>query len=215
MAKQAATLDHLSGGRLVLGVAPGARQDDYEVSGADFHRRGRELDRMLDLWRRIWAGEDFGTAGRHRPAAAPGPADADPRRSGRPGLRARGRVRRRLDPGRRHPRHARATARRGPRPRGGRRAGRAPRARWRSPTSRWATAREEAADRYLRDYYAFLGDYAGRIAGSAATDAATVRQYAQGFTEAGCDELIFIPSATDPGQVDLLADALASGGAAG
>src|SRR6266567_7665899 len=48
VAKQAATLDHLSGGRLVLGVAVGGREDDYEVSGVDFHTRGRRLDEMLD-----------------------------------------------------------------------------------------------------------------------------------------------------------------------
>src|ERR687885_2648863 len=35
-AKQAATIDNLSGGRLVLGLAPGGRPDDYEVSGVDF-----------------------------------------------------------------------------------------------------------------------------------------------------------------------------------
>src|SRR5512132_864426 len=37
LAKQAATIDQLSRGRLVLGLAPGGRQDDYEVSGLDFH----------------------------------------------------------------------------------------------------------------------------------------------------------------------------------
>ena len=46
------------------------------------------------------------------------------------------------------------------------------------------------------------------IAGSAATDAETIRAAVQGFTEAGCDELIFFPGNPDPGQVDLLADAL-------
>ena len=46
------------------------------------------------------------------------------------------------------------------------------------------------------------------IAGSAATDEETIRARVQGFTEAGCDELIFFPGNPDPGQVDLLADAL-------
>jgi alkanesulfonate monooxygenase SsuD/methylene tetrahydromethanopterin reductase-like flavin-dependent oxidoreductase (luciferase family) len=68
---------------------------------------------------------------------------------------------------------------------------------------------KEAADGYLRDYYGFLGDYAGMIADSAATDADTVRAYVQGFAGAGCDELILFPCDPDPGQVDLLADALA------
>jgi alkanesulfonate monooxygenase SsuD/methylene tetrahydromethanopterin reductase-like flavin-dependent oxidoreductase (luciferase family) len=54
VAKQAATVHHLSGGRLTLGVAVGGRKDDYEASGADFHRRGKELDRMLDRWAEVW-----------------------------------------------------------------------------------------------------------------------------------------------------------------
>src|SRR5207302_7817206 len=63
VAKQAATIDHLSGGRLVLGVAPGGREDDYEASGVDFHTRGKRFDAMLEQWERIWAGESFGAAG--------------------------------------------------------------------------------------------------------------------------------------------------------
>ena len=208
VAKQAATLDHLSGGRLVLGVAPGARQDDYDVSGADLHRRGRELDKMLDLWRRIWAGEDFGTAGaigpqppRGRPTLiVGGSADRAYERAaeygdgwilggGTPDMLREGKARTEAA--------WRAAGRDG-----------SPRTMALAYFALGAGARE-AADGYLHDYYGFLGDYAGMIAGSAATDADTVRQYAQGFTEAGCDELVFFPSSTDPDQVDLLADALA------
>src|SRR3954463_10113488 len=76
VAKQAATVDHLSGVRLVLGVAVGGREDDYTVSGVDFHTRGRRLDEMLDGWERIWAGE---------PVAGGGGTGARPRR-GRPTL---------------------------------------------------------------------------------------------------------------------------------
>src|SRR5437764_9490948 len=47
LAKQASSVDALSGGRLVLGVAVGGREDDYEVSGVDFHTRGRRFEEML------------------------------------------------------------------------------------------------------------------------------------------------------------------------
>src|SRR4051795_331989 len=63
LAKQAAPLDPPSNGRLVLGVAVGGREDDYEASGADFHTRGKRFDEMLETWQRVWAGEPFGTAG--------------------------------------------------------------------------------------------------------------------------------------------------------
>lgn len=75
VAKQAATLDHLSGGRLVLGAAVGMREDDYEASGVDIHTRGRRFEEMLAEWKRIWAGETFGTAGRSgRRRATAGPS---------------------------------------------------------------------------------------------------------------------------------------------
>ena len=47
------------------------------------------------------------------------------------------------------------------------------------------------------------------IAASAAADAETVKQYVAGFEDAGCDELVMFPSSPEPGQVDLLADAIA------
>src|ERR687886_1213471 len=48
LAKQAATIDALSGGRLVLGLAVGGREDDFEISGLDFSGRGRAFDRQLE-----------------------------------------------------------------------------------------------------------------------------------------------------------------------
>src|SRR5690349_15795719 len=48
VAKQVATLDHLSEGRVTLGVAVGGREDDYEASGVDFRTRGRRFDAMLE-----------------------------------------------------------------------------------------------------------------------------------------------------------------------
>ena len=59
-AKQAATIDNLSGGRLVLGLAVGGRADDYELSGADFNRRGPTFERQLGELNELWAGDAVG-----------------------------------------------------------------------------------------------------------------------------------------------------------
>src|SRR3954453_18583997 len=60
LAKQAASVDALSGGRLVLGVAVGGREDDYEAAGADFGSRGKAFDRMLEEWAEVWNGDAIG-----------------------------------------------------------------------------------------------------------------------------------------------------------
>lgn len=45
LAKQAASVDQLTGGRLTLAVAPGWRAADYQLTGRDFDHRGRRLER--------------------------------------------------------------------------------------------------------------------------------------------------------------------------
>ena len=47
-AKQYATLDRLSGGRLILGVGAGHVQEEFDAVGADFERRGPVLDETVD-----------------------------------------------------------------------------------------------------------------------------------------------------------------------
>lgn len=56
VAKQAAVVDRVSGGRLVLGVAQGAREDDYEVFGAQFRGRSERFEQQIGRVREVWAG---------------------------------------------------------------------------------------------------------------------------------------------------------------
>ncbi|MBC9725699.1 LLM class flavin-dependent oxidoreductase [Streptomyces sp. TRM68367] len=59
LAKQAATLDRMTGGRLVLGLGVGGRDDDHQVSGIDIRTRGRRLDEQMALMCRLWWGEPY------------------------------------------------------------------------------------------------------------------------------------------------------------
>lgn len=104
-AKQYATLDHLSGGRLILGVGAGHVREEFEAVGADFDGRGGVLDESIDALRAAlgpeeypeFAGERFSFGGLGQlPRLGPGTgADLGGRllaRSHPPGRRARGRV---------------------------------------------------------------------------------------------------------------------------
>ena len=54
VAKQAATLDVLSGGRLRIGVGLGWNEVEYAALGKDFHDRGRRIEEQLEVLRRLW-----------------------------------------------------------------------------------------------------------------------------------------------------------------
>ena len=69
LAKQAATLDRISGGRFTLGIGVGTRKDDYLAAGVEFGHRGRRLDEQMACLRGIWTG-----ASRAESLGAVGPA---------------------------------------------------------------------------------------------------------------------------------------------
>jgi alkanesulfonate monooxygenase SsuD/methylene tetrahydromethanopterin reductase-like flavin-dependent oxidoreductase (luciferase family) len=209
LAKQAASLDRLSGGRLVLGLAVGGREDDFIASGLSMHGRGRRLEEQLAMMRRVWSGEAFGYAGGIGP---------EPVRPGGPEIILGGgseatfsRVARLADgwimgggtPDMFAERAAGVD-------RAWNEAGRPgkPRKLTLAYYALGPDARAQA-DRYLGDYYGFMGDVASMIAAGAAVSPEMVKGYAAAFEAAGCDEIIFVPTASSLDQVALLAEAIA------
>ena len=89
LAKQTATIDAISGGRLSLGIAVGSREDDSLVAPSGFHDRGRRFNRQLELMRQIWRGEIVNDAQR--------PVGPETARAGGPELLIGGTAPRALD----------------------------------------------------------------------------------------------------------------------
>jgi alkanesulfonate monooxygenase SsuD/methylene tetrahydromethanopterin reductase-like flavin-dependent oxidoreductase (luciferase family) len=215
IAKQVATLDVISGGRVVLGVGVGGREEDYVAVGAEYDKTiWRRMEDQVELMRRAWAGEQV-VEGALRPVE---PAPVQP---GGPELLA----------GSMFPRSIRRAARwadgisgfsMGPHPSEisnqfelARRAWDA-QGREREPrlvTSFWFalgdTGRDQM-DEYLLRYLNFMGaDAARKLAPTVATTSAqALRDAVQMVAELGCDELILVPTTADPDEVDRVADLL-------
>jgi alkanesulfonate monooxygenase SsuD/methylene tetrahydromethanopterin reductase-like flavin-dependent oxidoreductase (luciferase family) len=73
LAKQAASLDALSGGRLTLGLGVGGREDDFHAVDAPFHHRGRRFEQQLSAMQRVWSGQPL-----NEQTGAIGPAPVRP-----------------------------------------------------------------------------------------------------------------------------------------
>jgi alkanesulfonate monooxygenase SsuD/methylene tetrahydromethanopterin reductase-like flavin-dependent oxidoreductase (luciferase family) len=194
LAKQAATVNGISDGRLVLGLAVGGREDDFEAVDVDFHRRGKIFDEQLATMTEIW-GDDRpsviigGTADKAFERAARY-GDGWTQGGGAPDAHGEGK--------------AKVEA-------AFKRAGREEKPRTLALFYfSLGDSAEEDARHSLGTYYAFLGDYADQIVQSAAKDPDTVKQYLSAFEAAGADEVICFPASADPRQVELLAGAALS-----
>lgn len=204
LAKEAATLDVLSGGRLTLGLALGARRDDYEAAGIDYADRGKKLDEQLRVLRDTW--ED----GRI------GPAPVQP---GGPELIVGG-----LDDAAfaRASRYADGFIHNGGPPRIFARSVDKARAAWLDAgrpgqPQIWGMAyfalgedEAKAGREYLLDYYAFTGPFAERIADGLLTTPQGIIQFIRGYAEAGCDHLILFPTNADLTQLERLSEVVGS-----
>lgn len=207
LAKQAATVNHLSDDRLTLGMAVGGYRDDYEASGVPFGERGWRFDEMLEEMARVWAGEPYGYAGPVGPI--PGVehsrivfGGARRRTFERVASRGSGWIAgsRGVEAFRRGADGVRAVwsehGRDG-----------APRLLAQPYFALGERAREHA-EAFLTDHYGIEGDAAAAVAAASLTDATAVRDAVAAYAQAGCDELILFPCHPDPGQVHLLADAV-------
>lgn len=202
LAKQAASLDALSGGRLVLGLSIGARADDYRTIGMPTAGRGRRLTEQLVAIRDAWEGRTVGPP---------------PSREGGPELLVGGLSGEAFA---RMARFADGYVHGGGPPRAFASAAAKARAAW-SDLGRpgrpalWGQGyfalgpdAVEPGAAYLRDYYAFTGPFAEKIAAANLTSPQAVTDFVRGYEEAGCDELVLLPTVADPEQASRLAQVL-------
>ena len=206
LAKQLATVDSFSEGRLTVGIAVGGRPDDYQSTGADFDGRGAVFDAQLTRFREIWGAAARGEQG----VIGPAPVQA----GGPPlliGGMSKAAVRRVLQHG------AGWIAGGGGLPvftQGAERVRQAWSEAGREGTPRFASLAYYAlgpdatslAESYLHDYYAFAGDRARAISAGALTSEGAIKDTVAQFAEAGCHELLLFPSSANVDQLRRLAD---------
>ncbi|HZU67372.1 MAG TPA: LLM class flavin-dependent oxidoreductase [Ktedonobacteraceae bacterium] len=207
LAKQAASIDALSNGRLTLGIAVGGRQDDYQAAQVPFHERGKRFDEQLATMKRIWSGQPVSDK-----VGAIGP---NPVQKGGPELLIGGyspeaikRVGRWGDgfiSGGGGPDAARQGY--NVAEQSWKEAGRPGKPRFVGATyyGLGQDAAEKAAQ-YIRHYYSFMGPMADRIAASVPSTPEAIKGALKAFADVGVDELIFWPTIADLNQVDMLAE---------
>jgi len=206
LAHEAASVDQISGGRFILGLAVGWRPEDYTAVGKDWTDRGRRLDADIGVMLQVWRGDIL--PGLTKASSVP-PVNGEsvPLAFGGTAQACYDRV----------ARHGVGWTAGGSNPADTRISNEATLAAWkvagRTGTPRlWALsyfgvgdgARDIGAT-YLTDYY---GDWGGGMAAAMPADAAGLRATVQAYAEAGTDELFFNPTNPDLHQLEALAEAV-------
>lgn len=208
LAKQAASVDSISAGRLTLGLGIGGREEDYLAanSSTPFSDRADHFEDQLHLMRRIWAGEP--------PDEELGPIGPPPVRPGGPELLIGG--------------YSQVAARRAGRLGDGFIAGRVPpdtaRDLYEAALGSWQEADRPGHPRFvscayfalgddatvergrdaIRHYYAFRGDEAGSVVSQMLTSGEQIADWRAQMEQVGVDELVLWPSVPDLSQLDEL-----------
>lgn len=204
LAKEAAGIDGVSGGRLTLGIGIGGREDDFVAEGFPMRGLGKRLDHDLEVYRSIWNGEPVGAsvnpavpAGtREVPMLFGGFADAALERMAREGAGyVAGTIPSAMAAGLFD--RARAAWKDGGRDG--------------SPKlvalAYYALGDADKGRAGAQDYYSFAGEeFAAGVAGTLAGSPDEVKAVAAAFSDIGADELIFCPGVADLDEVARLAD---------
>ena len=202
LAKQLASLDRLSGGRLIVGVSSGMREDDYVATGTEYHTRGRRLDAMIEEIKAVWsgAGQVPGVGPRPTNGDIPfwvgGHSPAGLRRAAKYGIGW-------ISPGGPPHKYPELVTR---------------------VKELWAEEGREGAPRmgancyvslgpdgaaraseHMHSYYAYMGAMAGHLAAGAITGEDRLRDVVDGYAANGCDELNLLSCTADPDQLDRIA----------
>lgn len=207
LAKQAATIDSLSGGRLTLALGIGGRDEDYRAAGSstEFSDRAPHLEEQITTMRRIWRGEppgdDVAPIG-PRPVSDGGPqllvggySEPAARRAGRMGD---GFIAGTLTPADARDLYDTTLE-------AWEEEGREGRPRF-VGCAYWGLGSEGTLERgrnYLRDYYGWSGT-SDRAAEQMLTGAGAIRERLHEAHEVGMDEYILWPTVADLDQLDRL-----------
>jgi alkanesulfonate monooxygenase SsuD/methylene tetrahydromethanopterin reductase-like flavin-dependent oxidoreductase (luciferase family) len=214
LAKQMATLDVLSGGRLTLSVGTGGREHDYRAVGASFEGRNHRMIEQVDELREIWAGKPpFEGAD----AVGPSPIqDPIPVLAGVMGPKSVQRAAfwadglcgsvvdcafEKLAGWVRHAEESWKKAGKTKRP-------------FVSTTCWYALGpdAEQTLESYVYDYMAIFGDRAARAMAErqVVSSEAALHRACEAVAETGCDELILVPASADRSMMERTVEALAA-----
>jgi alkanesulfonate monooxygenase SsuD/methylene tetrahydromethanopterin reductase-like flavin-dependent oxidoreductase (luciferase family) len=207
LAKEAASLDALSGGRLTLGLGIGGREDDYLAVGTSFHDRGKRFDDQLAEMKRIWSGE--------RLSGEVGPIGPTPVQPAGPPLLIGGYT----------PIAIQRVARWGDGFLSGGRGPSQASQNYKIAEQAWVAAGRtgkprfvaatyfalgpngaESAARFIGSYYSYMGPAVENMVQTVPSTPEALKNAIQTFTDIGVDELLLWPTSMDLEQIDRVTD---------
>ena len=207
LAKQAASLDALSGGRLTLGLGIGGREDDYHAASVPFKKRGKLFDEELEILTKIWSGQPLNDT--------IGPIGPNPSQSKGPEILIGG-----YSPAsiQRVGRWGNGFIAGGRDPKGTQQFFQLAQETWKG-AGRPGKPRlvgcfyyalgpdaKERAGAYLRNYYSFIGPMVDGMINSLPLTTDAIKGRIQAYEEIGADEVIIWPCTPDLEQFDQLAE---------